>query len=142
MCHVAIRSLPTSLGFLWPPSPTIKFQGGSPVDPFFEPSTSQKLLIVISASLIERMSATSCLGMIRLRPDGAPPRINIFAEKHACLLAGLTWTPEASDTGRKAEYIDPRAGSSRPEPLPTINIFELWEDGSEQAKAKSSRAFH
>ena len=35
---------------------------------------------------------------------------------------------------------DPRP--EEPEPRPTINPFELWEDGSQQAKAVSGRGYH
>ena len=48
--------------------------------------------------------------------------------------------PEASDSGRKTEFIENH--SDEPQPLPTINIFELWEDESQQAKAVSARDFH
>ena len=59
--------------------------------------------------------------------------INILIEKHAWLSAGLVWMPSASESGRKAEHNDPE--SEEPQPLPTINIFELWENGSQQAKS-------
>ena len=32
--------------------------------------------------------------------------------------------------------------SDEAQPLPTINIFELWEEGSQQAQAVSARDFH
>ena len=66
--------------------------------------------------------------------------INILVEKLAWLSAGLTWMPSASDTGKKAEYSNPQ--SEEPQPLPTVNLFELWEDGSQQAKAVSGHEFH
>ena len=58
---------------------------------------------------------------------------------HAWLSAGLIWLPEASDTGRQIELGDSQ--SDEPQCLPTINIFELWENGSQQARAVS-RNFH
>ena len=48
--------------------------------------------------------------------------------------------PEASDTSRKAE--DNELHSDEPQPLPTINFFEFWEDESQQAKALSALDFH
>ena len=55
--------------------------------------------------------------------------INIIIEKHAWLSAGLIWMPSASDSGNKGEYSDPRP--EEPASQPTINFFELWEDGSQ-----------
>ena len=66
--------------------------------------------------------------------------INVLVEKHAWLSAGLIWMPDTSDTCKKVEHNDPQ--SAEPQPLPTINNFELCEDGSQQAKAVSSRDFH
>ena len=55
-------------------------------------------------------------------------RISILVQKHAWISACLIRMPEASDSSRKAEHNDPQPDV--PQPLPTINIFELWEDGS------------
>ena len=63
-----------------------------------------------------------------LRPGGVP-------HGEACLALGRP----RFHTGKKAGYNVPQSG---PQPLPTINLFELWEDGSQQATAVSGRDFH
>ena len=60
----------------------------------------------------------------------AATRTNVLIERHAWLSAGLIWMPHASDSGTKGSYADSK--SSTLESRPTINLFELWEDGSHQ----------
>ena len=60
-------------------------------------------------------------------------------QKHAWLSAGLIWMLSVSDSGKKGEYSDPKP--EEPEFRPTINLFELWEDGSQQATAVSVRDY-
>ena len=55
-------------------------------------------------------------------------------------LSRPAWLPYASDTGTEGEYADPK--SEEPESRPTINLFKLWEDGSQQARVVSARDYH
>ena len=45
------------------------------------------------------------------------------------LSAGLIWKPFASEPGRSCNYADTK--SDELEPRPTINLFELWEEGAQ-----------
>ena len=65
--------------------------------------------------------------------------VNLLLEKHAWWSAGLVWMQGASDSGTKGAYDD-----SRPDGLesgPTINLFELWENGSHLLKLVAGRNY-
>ena len=63
--------------------------------------------------------------------------VNICLEKHAWISAGLVWMPGASDSGAKGAYDD--SGPNGLESRPTINLFELWENGSHLLKLVAGR---
>ena len=69
----------------------------------------------------------------------APTWINVPLEKHAWISAGLVWMPGASDTGAKGAYEDSRLDAL--ESRPTINLFELWENGSHMLKLVVGRSY-
>ena len=62
--------------------------------------------------------------------------IDLLVEKHAWLSAGHTWLPEASESGWKALFDEESSGKL--ESMPTINIFEHWEEGAQFAQINGS----
>ena len=66
--------------------------------------------------------------------------VNLLVERHAWLSAGLTWLPEASATGRKATLGGEQQGKT--ERMPTINLFESWEEGAELSRSVDTRHYH
>ena len=66
--------------------------------------------------------------------------ITVLLEKHAWLSAGLIWLPEeASETGRKAVFDEPKGKAER---MPTVSLFEPWEEGAQVARALDARNYH
>ena len=63
----------------------------------------------------------------------------MLLEKHAWISAGSIWVPNASDSGAKGTYRD--STSDALASRPTINLFELWGDGSDVIKLVSGRNY-
>ena len=61
-------------------------------------------------------------------------------EKHAWLSAGLTWLPEASATGKRAMFSGEQQGKL--ESVPTISLFERWEETAELPRSVDARHYH
>ena len=64
--------------------------------------------------------------------------VNVLFKKHAWLSAGLIWLPEASATGRKAMF---SVEQGKTESMPTINLFERWEEGVELPRSADARHY-
>ena len=54
--------------------------------------------------------------------------LNTLLEKHAWLSAGLVGVQGASMSGNSG--VSDESQSDEPEPRPTINLFEQWEEGA------------
>ena len=85
------------------------------------------------------------IGFRMLHEDSSASRwsastwINVLLEKHAWISAGLIWVPNASDSGSEGAFEDSKSYAL--ESRPTINLFELWDDGSHTLRLVTGRNY-
>ena len=79
------------------------------------------------------------LGTMCLRPDGVPPLGSTSSWKSTPGSQRALYGCQKPQIPVGRQHNETQ--SDEPQPLPTVNIFELWEDGSQQAKAASACDF-